>query len=76
MARAPGSDFDSYRENPGRASIVQILANLRTYPWVREREAAGELSLHGAQFGIAGGGMLVLDKARGVLVSMGPSSVG
>ena len=67
MAGAPGSDFDGYREDLGRASIVQILSNLRTYPLVREREAAGELSLHGAQFGIAGGGMLVLDQARGVL---------
>ncbi len=63
-----GSDFDGYCEDLGRASIAQGLANLRTYPWVREREAAGELSLHGAQFGIADGGMLVLDQARGVFV--------
>ena len=32
QAGAPGSDFDSYCEDLGRASIVQGLANLRTYP--------------------------------------------
>ena len=35
---------------------------------MREREAAGELSLHGAQFGIADGGMPILDQARGEFV--------
>ena len=71
-AGKPGSDFDNYCEDLGRASIVQGLANLRTYPWVRDREAAGELSLHGAQFGIADGAMLVLDQARGVFVPVDP----
>ena len=74
-AGAPGADFDGYCEDLGRASIVQSLANLRTYPWVHEREVAGELSLHGAQFGIADGDMLVLDQARGVFVPMDPNSV-
>ena len=37
---------------------------------MREREAAGELSLHGAQFGIADGSMLVLDQAQGVFVPL------
>jgi len=31
------------------------LTNLRTFPWVAERVAAGELSLHGAYFGVATG---------------------
>ena len=73
QAGTPGSDFDSYCEDLGRASIVQGLANLRTYPWVRAREASGELSLHGAQFGIADGSMLVLDQARGAFVPMNPN---
>ena len=73
LAGWPGSDFDSYCEDLGRASIVQGLANLRTYPWVRAREASGELSLHGAQFGIADGSMLVLDQARGAFVPMAPN---
>ena len=73
LAGTPGSDFDIYCEDLGRASIVQGLANLRTYPWVREREAAGELSLHGAQFGIADGSMLVLDQATGVFMPMVPN---
>jgi len=31
------------------------LSNLRTFPWVAERVAAGNLTLHGAYFGVATG---------------------
>jgi carbonic anhydrase len=41
------------------------LANLRTFPWVREREAAGRLKLHGAWFAIADGCLHLLDEATG-----------
>jgi len=41
-------------------SVRTSLANLRTFPFVAEREAAGSLTLHGAYFGIASGEMLVL----------------
>ena len=41
------------------------LANLRTFPWVREREEAGRLKLHGAYFAIADGILHVLDEASG-----------
>lgn len=37
------------------------LANLRTFPWVAEREAAGTLALHGAYFAIADGVLHVMD---------------
>ncbi|UYY59000.1 carbonic anhydrase [Sphingomonas sp. S2-65] len=37
------------------------LANLRTFPWVAEREAAGKLALHGAYFAIADGALHVMD---------------
>lgn len=36
-------------------SVEHSIANLRTFPWVRARAAAGELSLHGAWFDIAVG---------------------
>jgi carbonic anhydrase len=36
------------------------LANLRTFPWVAEREAAGKLRIHGAYFAIADGVLHVL----------------
>lgn len=70
---APAGEFDDYCESLGHASIIQGLANLRTYPWVQEREAAGELTLHGACFGIANGSMEVLDQARGVFEPLKPN---
>ncbi|HEX8446942.1 MAG TPA: carbonic anhydrase [Sphingomonas sp.] len=42
------------------------LANLRTFPFVREREADGRLRLHGGWFGIAKGELLVRDEATGL----------
>ena len=41
------------------------LANLRTFPWIAEREAAGSLKLHGAHFSISEGRLYVLDEAEG-----------
>ncbi len=38
------------------------LANLRTFPWVRDREAGGALKLHGAFFAISDGALHVLDE--------------
>ncbi|MEZ0244834.1 MAG: carbonic anhydrase [Sphingomonas sp.] len=38
------------------------LANLRTFPCIPEREAAGTLTLHGAYFAIADGVLHVLDE--------------
>jgi carbonic anhydrase len=41
------------------------LANLRTFPWVAEREAEGSLRLRGAYFAIADGILYLLDEAGG-----------
>jgi len=41
------------------------LRNLRSFPWVREREEDGRLKLHGAYFGIADGILHVYDEADG-----------
>jgi carbonic anhydrase len=40
------------------------LANLRTFPWISERESAGSLKLHGAHFSIAEGRLYILDEAE------------
>jgi carbonic anhydrase len=45
------------------AGIRQSLANLMTFPWVRERVEAGQLNLHGAYFAIATGLLERLDPA-------------
>ncbi len=46
------------------ASVSHSLANLRTFPWIRTRIQAGELSIHGAWFDIALGELHVYDEAN------------
>ena len=57
-------DREAFRAMEWEAIKVS-LANLRTFPWVIEREAAGRLKLHGAHFSIAEGRLYVLDEAEG-----------
>ncbi len=56
-------------DNPQRAleweAIKVSLRNLRTFPFIADREAQGELKLHGAWFAIAEGSLYVLDEADG-----------
>jgi carbonic anhydrase len=56
-----GEDFRAMELEGVRVS----LANLRTFPWVSEREADGRLKLHGAYFAIADGVLHLLDEASG-----------
>lgn len=46
-------------------AVKVSLANLRTFPWIAEREQARELKLHGAHFSISEGRLYVLDEAEG-----------
>jgi carbonic anhydrase len=46
-------------------AIKVSLKNLRSFPFIAEREFAGELKLHGAYFGIAEGVLHVLDETSG-----------
>lgn len=48
-----------------RGSIRNSIANLRSFPYVREREAAGDLAIHGAWFDIHSGELWVMDPASG-----------
>ena len=47
-----------------REAVKVSLANLRTFPWIVEREQAGELKLHGAHFSISEGRLYMLDEAE------------
>jgi carbonic anhydrase len=58
-------DQEAFTEMELRAVQVS-LANLRTFPFVAEREKAGKLTLHGCHFSIADGRLYVLDEAEGV----------
>jgi carbonic anhydrase len=46
-------------------SVKVSIANLRTFPCIPVREAAGKLKIHGAYFAIADGILHVLDEATG-----------
>jgi carbonic anhydrase len=48
-----------------REAVKVSLANLRTFPWISEREDAGELMLHGAHFSIGEGRLYLLDETEG-----------
>ena len=65
--KADHSDLDRNAFLEMELRAVQVsLANLRTFPWVAERVAAGKLALHGCHFSINDGKLYVLDEAEGV----------
>jgi len=57
-------DDDAFLEME-REGVKVSLANLRTFPWVIEREQAGRLTLHGGHFSISEGRLYLLDEAEG-----------
>lgn len=50
-------------------AIKVSLENLRTFPFIAEREKAGHLKLHGAYFGIARGVLFILDRDSGEFIA-------
>src|SRR3954463_16639785 len=46
-----------------KAAVFRSLENLMTFPFVRKAVERGEMSLHGAYFGVAEGSLFVLDQA-------------
>jgi carbonic anhydrase len=64
-ARHPGQlDRDAFLEME-MAGVLVSLSNLRTFPWVRAREADGRLKLLGAHFAISDGILRLCDEASG-----------
>jgi len=47
-----------------REAVKISLANLRTFPWIAEREKDGRLKLHGGHFSISEGRLYLLDEAE------------
>lgn len=62
LAKHDAIDGEALTEMELRAVQVS-LANLRTFPFVAEREKAAKLMLHGCHFSIADGKLYVLDEA-------------
>lgn len=46
-------------------AVKVSLANLRTFPCIRQKEASGKLALHGAFFAISDGVLHILDESSG-----------
>ena len=64
---ADGADPGSRRVHRAleQEAVKVSLANLRTFPCIPVREAAGKLRLHGAWFAISDGRLELLDEASG-----------
>ncbi|RFB78279.1 carbonic anhydrase [Methylovirgula sp. 4M-Z18] len=67
----PSEPFSDYTERLSLESIIQSLANLRTFPWIENLEQRGLLRLHGAYFSIANGKLLALDEVHRKFVPIG-----
>ena len=63
-AEHPQLDRAAYRAMEHEGVRIS-LQNLRTFPWVAERERAGVLTLHGAFFAISDGVLHLLDEGKG-----------
>jgi len=65
LERVRASDPDDPQRALELEGVKTSLDNLRSFPFVAEREAAGELQLHGCHFAIAEGRLWELDEATG-----------
>ena len=63
-ARHPVLDRAAFHEME-LEGVRLSLRNLRSFPWVRERESAGRLKLHGTYFAIADGILHMCDETTG-----------
>lgn len=66
VVAAYGDDRGREAQRAMENEAVKVsLENLRTFPCIREKEAAGELRLIGSRFAIADGVLHILDEATG-----------
>jgi carbonic anhydrase len=62
---APKDDREGYLRQLEFASVELSLRNLLTFPFVKAAVDGGELTLHGAYFGVASGQLLVRNDKTG-----------
>jgi carbonic anhydrase len=58
-------DREAFRDME-REAVKVSLGNLRTFPWIAQREESGKLKLHGAHFSISEGRLYILDEAEDI----------
>jgi carbonic anhydrase len=66
--RGRNESLEVYVERLGQASVLQSLANLRTFPCISILESKGRLQLHGAYFDVSTGVLMRLDPQTGQFV--------
>jgi carbonic anhydrase len=62
--------MSTYLTRLEQASMIKTLDNLMTFPCVRILVERGKLQLHAAYFGVATGGLSVLDRESGLFVPL------
>ncbi len=67
----PGAPEETVQRALEEASIRNSLANLETFPFVRERLRDGRLQIHGWQFDITSGELRGLDREHNAFVPLG-----
>ena len=65
VAQAHGTHGDAAERAMEMEAVKVSLANLRTFPCIRQKEKSGELTLHGAVFAISDGLLRLLDENSG-----------
>lgn len=66
LAAHQGSSQDARQQALEMEGIKTSIKNLRTFPFVKEREENGRMSLHGAHFDIKSGMLTVLNHSHGI----------
>ena len=71
VVSAHGHDHNSSALRAMEHEAIKVsLANLRTFPCIRAREAEGRVTLHGAYFAIDDGLLHILDEASGAFAAV------
>lgn len=72
--RTPRKPMEAYVEELAKASVIQSIANLRTFPWIAMLEDRGILKLHGAYFDILNALLLALDETTHQFLPVAPKA--
>lgn len=68
------ASMDEYLRRLEKASVLNSLDNLMTFPRLAKLVEGGKVATHGAYFGVATGDLSVLDKASGKFVRVVPAT--
>lgn len=70
LAANQGPNRSALQPQLERAGIRASINNLRTFPFIKQLEDSGELTLHGAHFNIPTGELTILDNETGQFVQL------